>query len=393
MSWLWAIRCWRSAPLSLIGALAVAWLFVAMPARAIERLVITVDGREQDVAGRVLVETPEGSLLMQSADGRDWVIEPTQIVRREKDETPFVSLTAAELGKQLLTELPEGFETYSTQNYLICHNTSKAYAQWCGALFEQLYRAFSNYWTKRGVDLKKPEFPLVAIVFADKLSFASHARPELGDATDAIIGYYNFQTNRMTMYDLTGIEALRRPGARRTTSTQINEMLSLPEAERTVATIIHEATHQIAFNCGLQARYSDAPLWLSEGLAVFFETPDLKSSKGWSAIGSVNHVRLNLFRETLRGRPPDSLQTLIADDKRFRDPKQGQLAYAEAWSLHYYLSRVKPKQYIEYLKMESQKPPLVADTPEQRLQDFKQFFGAELPQLDNEFVRYMMKVH
>ena len=46
-------------------------------------------------------------------------------------------------------------------------------------------------------------------------------------------------------------------------------------------TVIHEATHQIAFNCGLHTRYADNPLWLTEGMALYFETPDLRSRSGW----------------------------------------------------------------------------------------------------------------
>ena len=38
-------------------------------------------------------------------------------------------------------------------------------------------------------------------------------------------------------------------------------------------------------NTGLQTRYADNPFWVSEGLAVFFETPDLRSKNGWNAIG------------------------------------------------------------------------------------------------------------
>ena len=76
----------------------------------------------------------------------------------------------------------------------------------------------------------------------------------------------------MTMYDLTSIDRLRRPGDKRLTTAQINAMLSRPEGERTVATVVHEATHQMAFNCGLHTRYADIPVWVSEGIAMYFET-------------------------------------------------------------------------------------------------------------------------
>ncbi len=83
------------------------------------------------------------------------------------------------------------------------------------ALFEQLYRGFTNYWSRQGFELDKPRFPLVALVFADRESYLKHATPELGQAAESIIGYYNLATNRMTMYDITGVQSLRRPGDKR----------------------------------------------------------------------------------------------------------------------------------------------------------------------------------
>jgi len=159
-----------------------------------------------------------------------------------------------------------------------------------------------------------------------------------------------------------------------------------------VATLIHEATHQIAFNCGLHARYADIPLWVSEGLAVYFESPDLGSAKGWRTIGAVHRSRLAQFRDYLARRPTDSLLSLVANDDRIRDPRQAVDAYAEAWALNYYLIRQKPKQYIKYLQTLAEKGPLVWDQPETRLQEFRRAFGVGMTELDADFLRYMQKV-
>jgi hypothetical protein len=355
-------------------------------------VVLKQAGRETTVAGKVVVKAEDGGLLVLAPDGVLWPITPEELVEHKTDGTPFAPYARQEQIKRLLAQLPEGFEVHETTHYLICHNTSRAYAQWCGSLFERLYLAFTNYWSRRGFALSEPEFPLVALVFADHPTYSQHARPELGDAVDSIIGYYSFKTNRMTMYDLTGLQSLRRPGDKRGSTAEINQMLARPEAERTVATIIHEATHQIAFNCGLQTRYSDVPLWLSEGIAVYFETPDLTSSKGWRNIGAINPVRLAAWRQYLPRRPAGSLESLLTDDKRFRDPKQALDAYAEAWGLNYFLIRQRSKQYDAYLKMLSAKSPLIWDKPETRLKEFKEAFGDDLAQLDAEFVRYMNRL-
>jgi hypothetical protein len=357
-------------------------------ADGLDHVVLRRDGKQVSVDGRLLVTAQDGGLLVLARDGVLWAVPPEEQLKHNSDEVPFQPLSREEMSKRLLAELPQGFDVHQTTNYLICYNTSRAYAQWCGSLFERLYRAFTNYWQNKGFDLSQPEFPLVAIIFADQRSYTEFAKAELGDAAPSIIGYFSLRTNWMTMYDLTGVEALSRFGNRRGTSVQINRILARPEALRTVATIVHEATHQIAFNCGLHARYSDCPFWFSEGIALYFETPDLGSTKGWSGIGAVNVPRLARFREYLQRRPPDSLQTLLADDKRFHDPQLTLDAYAEAWSLTYYLIRQHPKQYVAYLKVLSQKRPLLEDGPKTRLEELQRAFG-DLKQLDGQLLRYM----
>ena len=371
--------------------LIVLWFGWADAAAALDHVVLRREGKQIHVDGRLLVTAQDGGLLVLARDGVLWAVPPEQQVKHTSDELPFKPLSREAMSKRLLAELPRGFDVHQTANYLICYNTSRAYAQWCGSLFERLYRAFTNYWTRRGVKLSEPEFPLVAVVFADQRSYTEFSKSELGDAAPSIIGYYSLRTNWMMTYDLTGMEALARFGNRRATTAQINRILARPEALRQVSTIVHEATHQIAFNCGLHTRYSDCPLWFSEGIAIYFETPDLRSKQGWSGIGGINRPRLVRFHQYLKRRPPDSLQTLIAGDERFRDPKQSLDAYAEAWSLTYYLIRRHSKQYLAYLKALSEKKPLLSDGPKTRLEEFQRAFG-DLKQVDAGFVRYLIGV-
>ena len=42
-----------------------------------------------------------------------------------------------------------------------------------------------------------------------------------------------------------------------------------------VATIIHEATHQLAANTGLMPRKVRRPTWAAEGLATYFESAEI----------------------------------------------------------------------------------------------------------------------
>lgn len=354
------------------------------PTYALETVTINQQGIQQILSGRILVEAEDGGLLLETQDQIIWVIQPNEIESRQQDETEFQPAKRTELTAALLKELPPGFRIHETAHYSICYNTSKAYAQWCGALYERLHRAFYTFWKSRGIKLKETG-PLVAVVFRDKAAFRAYGRSELGEASDSIIGFYSLKTNRITAYDLTGIEALRAPKDRSGSLSQISRMLTRPAAERTVATVIHEATHQLAFNSGLQTRFADNPLWLSEGLAIYFESPDLKSRKGWRRIGAVNHFRLGQMRNYLPRRPQGSLASLLTDDQRFRDARQADDAYAEAWSLCYHLIRSRPDQFKEYLEKIGTKTPLGVDSPKVRLRDFEVAFGENVSEIDKEF--------
>ncbi len=360
-------------------------------AAAVEILdLVGQDGVRRTVEGQILVEAADGGVLLQQADGAIVSAQPGEIVRRTRDDRDFEPMSHQELAAALLKEMPAGFQIHRTERFLICHNTSDEYARWCGALFERLYAAFTNFWKRRDVELHEPKFPLVALVFSDQASYARHTRAELGDAADQIIGFYNFGTNRVTTYDLTGAQALAglRAGGR---GVSIQQMLRHPEAERLVATIIHEATHQLAFNTGLQTRYADNPLWVSEGLAMYFETPDLRSSSGWRTIGAVNTLRLGQFQQNAVRRGTERLQRLISDDTFMRGAEASTVAYAEAWALTYFLIRAKRPQFDKYLAKLAEKPRLVWDDPETRLREFQEAFG-DLRQLDREFMLYMSRV-
>jgi hypothetical protein len=348
-----------STRLLTLSAAAVA-LSAAAPAFALDYITLKAGEQRRQLEGRIEVEAQDGGVLLLARDGALWPVPREEIADRRKDDKPFMPLSREELAKKVTAGLPAGFAVHSTKHYLICYNTSPAYAEWVGGLYERLFGAFYNYWQRRKVELKEPEFPLVALVFDSRSSYAEYARHELGGATGSIIGYYSLKSNQVTMYDLTGIEELKVSGDR-SSSARINAILSQPAAERTVATIVHEATHQIAFNSGLQTRFADIPFWVSEGIAIYFETPDLASSRGWRNIGGINRVNLLNFRKSLRDRPDDALSRLLSDDQRFRDPKTAVNAYAEAWALNYFLLRKYEKEYIAYTKELSQLSPLVEE--------------------------------
>lgn len=337
------------------------------------------------VEGRIVTEAQDGGVLLQGRDGALWTVTPAQFVKREEREDSFAPLDAKELGRQLLGEFGPEFEIVATRHYVLCTDAGRPYAQWAGSLFERLMAAFHTHW--RGLDLHEPEFPLVAVIFRDPKRFAEFAARDAGAGAAAAKGYYSVRTNRIILYDLTAGTAAG-PAA---TVDELNRRLGA--ATFNVATVVHEATHQIAFNSGLHTRYADVPLWLSEGLAMYFETPDLQNRSGWRTVGRPNPSRLRQFLAAARtDRSPDSLSTLLRTDQRLTDPKTAGDAYAEAWALTYFLIKTRRTQYLDYLKRIGRKRPLIWNTADERSQDFRAAFGDDLPKLDAEFLRYMQRV-
>jgi hypothetical protein len=354
--------------------------------RRLERLKFRAADVLYEVSGTVLVEAEDGGILLLGRDGRLWPIDKPDLVERVSTEFDFDLMKSQELAAVLRKELGPGFEPTSTTHYLILSNTSREYARWCGALFERLQTAFLSFWKQRGVDLEPTSAPMIAIVFKSQREFADFAARDAGATVAGTLGYYSITSNRIVLYDLSAT----KDGAPATTPEEIEQRLS--NAVFNVATVVHEATHQIAFNSGLHTRYADNPQWATEGMAMFFETPDLRNRNGWRTIGAVNHERLARFRDFVgKRRRNDSLRTLVANDERFLDARQNLDAYAESWALTFFLSKARKEQYTTYIKTLRGKSQLFWDTPEQRLADFTAAFGDDFEKLDREFLRYMSR--
>ena len=370
-----------------VSLVAIVLLTLIQPAAGVDRVSFKRDGKTHHVAGRVVTSAQDGGLLMLSEDGRLWGVQPDELVKRDRTPDKFQPWSAEKVAKQLQAELGAGFEIHRTANYVLCYNTSRGYAQWCGALLERLYGAFRNFWKRKGIELTDPQFPMVAIVLKDRASYLAYAKTRIGASAGLVSGYYNLQSNRVIMYDLTGGAA-----GSRATRTQINRMLSRPEASQNVATIVHEATHQIAYNCGMHTRTADIPLWVTEGMAVYFETPDLSSQKGWRTIGKPNRPRLAQYRADAKGRGANSLTTLTANDSRFRAAETAGGAYAEAWALTHFLVNSRTKQYVAYLKQLQKKEPQFFDDEKARIKQFRDAFGGDPASLSGAMQSYIRRL-
>jgi hypothetical protein len=350
----------------------------------------TPDSRHT-VEGR-LVSRNSAEVLFLGRDGRMHLVNSNRVMEVKETEEKPKPFTKDEMVAALRSEFGNAFRVHTTNRYIICYSSTYAFAKSCGTLFERLSNAFTNYFEQQAhMPVEPNEYPLVAIIFDSEQEFLAYATQELGDEMARnVIGYYSMLTNRMVLYDMQagagraglGQVARKRPGG------IAGGIDALPEVN--VATIIHEATHQLAYNCGFHQRFSDNPLWLAEGMGMFFEAPNRQAAT-WRGIGEVNRLRLDTFREQHLGpnAKPVNLPRLVQTDELLRDRKTALAAYADSWSLVFFLMKSRREQLFNYLRILREKPPLDQDTPEQRLADFKSAFGPDIAKLEEEFVRYM----
>ena len=373
-----------------------AWLIVAClasnEANAVERVLASIDGQQRELTGQIVLEDAAGGMLLRTDEGGLWPLSADKISSRANDSEALVPLDKDQLAERLLDEMGPNFQVHDSTHYVVVFNTTRTYAKWCSSLLERLQKAFIAYWKKKGCDVHPPTSPLAVLVFSDRDSYLRYAKKELGAAGGNAIGYYSLFTNRIVMYDLTGMQELRRQASNRGTKHDITALLNQRAAQPLVATIVHEATHQISYNCGLQTRLADNPAWLSEGLAMFFETPDLKSSRSWTGIGNINYSRWDLFRQNFNAGKEKNLEALIANDDRIHNPRSAVDAYAASWAWTYFLITWHPKEYTAFLKMLAEKPVLTMDDPQTRLANFRKHFGEDLRALEDEFMRHMSRV-
>lgn len=301
-------------------------------------------------------------------DGRIVSFAPAEAAGFRKTSETFKSYSASQVRAALMRELGGAFEVSGTGHYLVAHPNGQR--DYWSPRFEDQYRSFVHYFSARGLRLTEPEFPLVAIAFPTQQEFLNYAAAAGVRLSPYVLGYYEHNSNRIALFDVGG------GGARSQNWQEHSE------------TIIHEATHQMAFNTGVHQRFSACPLWVAEGLATLFEAPGV-----WDAHSNPSREsrlvvgRLQDFRQYARRRPRGSLADLIQGDRLFQQNPGA--AYAEAWALSFYLSETQPLKYGQFLTRVGTRSAFGDYPSNERMADFTGIFGADLANVESRFLRFV----
>lgn len=348
---------------------SAVWLFIALAtalAADEPRFTLDVNLHGRHLEGLPLLWSREHVLL--GRDGRVWNLTADEARDAHATASAFHSFSAAELRARLSAELGRAFEVSGTGHYLVAHAPGQRDV-W-SQRFEDLYRSFVHYFRVRGFAAREPEFPLVAIVFRNQDEFMAYSRRDGAQIGTNVLGYYSPMSNRITLFDVGG-------GRKSAGAWQVN-----------AATIIHEATHQTAFNTGIHRRFGAIPRWLAEGLGTMFEAEGVFDSTRHSSRPSrYNRSRLARFQQLVKNRAAGTLEELVVSDRMFQ--ADADRAYAEAWALSFFLAETRPKKYSELLARTASRPAFVLYDAPPRRADFTAIFGDNLRHLEAEFLAFM----
>lgn len=315
------------------------------------------------------VEWNENEVLLLGRDGHLSGFAPSEVGDFRKTSDSFRPYSSAEMRRALQAEFGRNLEVSSTRHYIVAHPPGES-DLWAER-FEQLYRSFHHYFTARGFSLQTPQFPMVAIVFANQNDYRRYASRTGVQLSPGVIGYYSILSNRVAMYDLTEGSGVAE------------------DWRHNAETIIHEAAHQSAFNTGLHNRFAPPPLWIVEGLGTMFEASGVNDARRHPhQADRINPARLAALRRRLAtGRPADTLAALVSSDRLFQTNPDA--AYAEAWALTFYLVETNPRGYARLLSRTAELPPLESYSSQQRLRDFAEIFGTDFTMLDARLLRFI----
>ena len=349
----------------LIGFALISSGFVA--AQSQKNITIKVSKKKKVYVGKPISWDGE-ELLMLRRDGRISFLPVKSDKDFSKISNGFRPYTANEVKSKLRKEFGSKYQVSATQNFVVVHPPGD-YNVWAMP-FQRLYERFKLYFRSRGFQLQQPQFPMVAVVLKSRADFDRFLR-KYHEYDSHILGYYSRISNRIITYDQSEGKGTSGSGWFFNADT-----------------IIHEATHQTAYNTGVHSRYAANSRWISEGLAMMFESPGVNNSMRYHQQSDrINRGRLSdLKRYLSKGQLEGSVAKIVLRDDIFRsDPQK---AYALAWGLTFFLAETMPGKHQRFLRSDAERSDYQEYSSKQRAAAFAKAFGSDFKGLEKRMIRF-----
>ncbi|MBN2491895.1 MAG: DUF1570 domain-containing protein [Planctomycetes bacterium] len=196
---------------------------------------------------------------------------------------------------------------HKSAHYLVCSDIDRAVCAEAAKVLEDAYRAYNAHIRRIQPDDRR----FRVYLFSGQAGFLAHCRDALGSAPVNAAGVYSPVLKQLLIWNL-------------------------PDRASMMRTVRHEGFHQY-----LDRILNDPPVWLNEGLAVYYETATHVVGR-WKT-GEVRHDLLKRLDGALRSHPIKEIVRLSPAAFYRRAPA----TYAEAWALvHFLLHPPKPYRSV-----------------------------------------------
>lgn len=204
-----------------------------------------------------------------------------------------------------------------TPHFLVITDSNEREARHVAGQFERMQGVFAKLIPNARVDTGSP---IIVLALKDKRGFqALEPASYLGKNQLDLAGYFMPAQDRS--YILLRLDAA---------------------GEHPFATVYHEYTHYITRNVTL------APLWLSEGLAEFYQNTDIDSKEVVLGQPSSDDI-LYLREHSLL--PLPTLFMVDHNSPYYHDEQKGSVFYAESWALMHYIQTTDFANKVDRLSL------------------------------------------
>ena len=357
----------------LLCSVLVLWITVpttVVQAQTSKEITVKVNVKGKNFIGKPLVWDGKEMVLLRR-DGRMSILPVRSHDDYRKVSDSFKPKSPDSIRSQLLKEFRGKYQVSTTKNFIVVHPYGDANV-WANP-FEELFQRFKNYFVSRGISLEEPPFPMVAVVLKSRGEFDRFLK-NYHDYDPSVLGYYSPRSNRIITFD-------QNKGKSRDQSWFFS-----------ADTIVHEATHQTAFNAGLHNRFGPVPRWMSEGLAMMFEAPGVNNSNYFSRQSTrVNRGRLLQLRQMYKKNQTDgAIPSLVVSDRLFRSKPD--LAYAMSWGLTFYLAENHPQEYVQMLRKDGAREDFKGYGNRERARDFLKLYKMDMSELEVRAKKFIMEL-
>ena len=230
------------------------------------------------------------------------------------------------------------FREYESARYVVLSDAKK---KWTRSQLERLERIcdqFDAYVAELNLRPQPLRHKLVGVLFEERRQYTEFARNHDRVRTSWNCGYYSPAADRLVLYH-----------------GEADEEADDYAAQRTVATTIHEAIHQLHYHTGLQNKHVQYPLWSGEGIATNFESASSRDPFGPAHEFSPRRRR---FEDLLRSDRLLSLERLVAlDHMPDQRPETVGTVYNQSYALVSWLAERRERELRDYLaKMRGESP-------------------------------------